>query len=251
MYDPDRMMDPQAQYLPDPREVRRRETIRRAILLGSMVIGGAVCAYGIWRFFGTDAIIGFVKDIWPVLLAPPVGWFLGRITARELYHPDGRVLVHLDTENNLFRAVFVPEELFRYIDQRGNNVVYHTPGGIPLYLTETLDLQNGLVKYGWVHEDDALVVMSRVTAYNRWYQTLGRVLSENLQLMDRPEVMAMGYTRSTLRRHLDEIARAVGLDNSARLDGERDIPEPVDDDPVPDAPEPVDTVPGQEVQYGS
>ncbi len=246
----------QAQYLPDPREIRRRETIRRAILIGFTVLGGSIFAYAIVKAYGVDAIIRYIVDLWPVLLAPPVGWMLGRITAKELYHPDGRILVNLDTDNHTFRAVFVPEELFRYIDQCGNNVVYHTPTGRPVYLTERLDLQNGLVKYGWVHENSALEVMTRETAYNRWFDTLSRTMSDNLQLMHLPEVIGMGYTRSTLRRHLDDIAKAVGLDNSARISGERDVPDPLDENPdsdasVSEASTPMDAVNGQEGQHGS
>ncbi len=229
-YGPDQVTMPDSEafdrFLPDPRMMQRRAIVRRALIGCGIVAGVAIGGYALWSYVGPEAIVDFLKQLWPVLVAPPVGWFLGKMVARDLYRPDGRILVNLDTDNNVFRATFVPEELFKYIDQRGNNVVYHTPRGVPVYLTETLDLQNGRVRYGWVHEDDALVVMSRITAYNRWYWTLGKTLSENLQLMHNPEVIGMGYARSTLRRHLDDIAKAVGLDNSSDVDGQRDRPSP-------------------------
>lgn len=176
---------------------------------------GAVAAVGVlvWLGYskGTDYLVGLLTEYWPVLAAPVAGWLLGGFAVKHLYRPSGRVLVSLDPATHTFRAVFVPEEYFRYIEQAGNNVVYHTPSGTPVYTVTDMDLERGRVDYGWVHESDAMVVMTREDAYLKWNDTLNEVLRENLELMDHPAVIALGLTRTCLRRHLDEISGAVGL----------------------------------------
>ena len=156
---------------------------------------------------------------------------LGSMVVRMMHRRLGRVIVSLDVENHMFRAVLVPEELFRYISQKGNNVVYHTPSGMPVYLARSIDLERGSIDYGWVHENDALVVMTREEAYLRWRDTLDRILEENLMLMHHPHTMGLEYARENLRRHLDDLATALGLDVSSPSEGDQHpAPEPVPDE---------------------
>lgn len=186
---------------------------RRSIAVGVAsavsVIAVAVCVH----VYGTDAVVALVADNWPVLLAPLVGWILGDRVARSVYKPPTRMLVQLDTENHMIAVIAVPDERFRSFDQRGNNVVYHSPRGHPVYLVRGFDPWSGLVDYGWVHTSDPLVVMTRESAYNRWKDTLDRVLEENLSLMHHPHTIGLGYARGVLRRHLDDISEALGLMN--------------------------------------
>ena len=161
-----------------------------------------------------ETILQLAMDNWPVFLSPVLGWILGSMVVRMMHRRLGRVIVSLDVENHMFRAVLVPEELFRYISQKGNNVVYHTPSGMPVYLARSIDLERGSIDYGWVHENDALVVMTREEAYLRWRDTLDRILEENLMLMHHPHTMGLEYARENLRRHLDDLAMALGLDVS-------------------------------------
>ena len=179
------------------------------IALGAVVAVGVLAWLGYSR--GTEYIAELLTEYWPVLAAPVAGWFLGSFAVKNLYKPSGRVLVSLDPETHTFRAVFVPEDYFRYMDQAGNNVVYHTPSGMPVYTVTDMDLERGRIDYGWVHESDAMVVMTREDAYLKWNDTLNQVLRENLELMDHPAVIALGLTRTCLRKHLDEISGAVGL----------------------------------------
>ena len=177
-----------------------------------LLIVVTVIAGGILIVVLPETVLQLAVDNWPVFLSPVVGWMLGSMVVRMMHRRLGRVIVSLDVENHMFRAVLVPEELFRYIFQKGNNVVYHTPSGMPVYLARGIDLERGSIDYGWVHENDALVVMTREEAYLRWRDTLDRILEENLMLMHHPHTMGLEYARENLRRHLDDLATALGLD---------------------------------------
>lgn len=192
-----------------------------ALVALSAVVAG-IAVYLVAGAMGSDgavsAVSGALRECWPLALAPVAGWLLGRMAANRLYRPDGRVIVQLDPDSHMFRAVFVPEEFFRYIDQTGNNVVYHSPCGLPVYLARDMDLSRGAVDFGWVHTNDALVVMTRESAFIRWRDTLDSVLEENLVLMHHPQTIGLGYARDCLRRHLHDISGALGID-TADYDG--------------------------------
>lgn len=215
-FDPtaDAMQEPQRDAVPEQAyaEMPRESPWRKVAAVAATVSAGFFGVYVVWRMFGTDAIVDALREYWPVLLSPIAGALLARFVVRSLYHPSGRVLVHLDVETHLLRAVFVPDDMFRYIQQTGNNVVYHTMSGIPVYLVEGMDLVNGRVDYGWVHEADPMVVMTREETYRKWHDTLDEALAENLRLIANPKVIGLGYARRMLREHLDRISGAVGLD---------------------------------------
>lgn len=214
-FDPtaDTMQEPRRDAVPEQAytDIPRESPWRKVAAIAATVSAGFFGIYVAWRMFGTDAVVNALQEYWPVLLSPIAGALLARFVVRSLYHPSGRVLVHLDAENHLLRAVFVPDDMFRHLTQTGNNVVYHTMSGVPVYLVEGMDLERGMVDYGWVHSENALVVMTREDAYRKWYRTLNRVLEENLELMVHPKVIGLGYARSTLRDHLDKISSALGL----------------------------------------
>lgn len=196
----------------------------------------SVAVVGVLIVILPDEMLSLASENWPVFLSPVVGWILGSMVVRMMHRRLGRVIVSLDVENHMFRAVLVPEELFRYISQKGNNVVYHTPSGMPVYLARSIDLERGSIDYGWVHENDALVVMTREEAYLRWRDTLDRILEENLMLMHHPHTMGLEYARENLRRHLDDLAMALGLDVSQDDDhpqSESD-PQPMVQEQVPE-----------------
>ena len=196
----------------------------------------SVAVVGVLIVILPDEMLSLASENWPVFLSPVVGWILGSMVVRMMHRRLGRVIVSLDVENHMFRAVLVPEELFRYISQKGNNVVYHTPSGMPVYLARSIDLERGSIDYGWVHENAALVVMTREEAYLRWRDTLDRILEENLMLMHHPHTMGLEYARENLRRHLDDLAMALGLDVSQDDDhpqSESD-PQPMVQEQVPE-----------------
>lgn len=199
------------EHVPDPYGDGRRP-LPAMLWIILPVVGAVAVAYAVWMAVGTDGIVSALSGYWPVLLSPVLGIVLGRMVARQLHSPAGRLLVNLDVDRHMFRSVFVPERMFRYLDQTGNNVVYHTPSGIPVYLVEGMDLVNGHVDYGWVHEADPMVVMTREETYRKWHDTLDEALAENLQLIANPKVIGLGYARRMLREHLDRISGAVGLD---------------------------------------
>ena len=214
---------PEQAFVEPPRE----SPWRKVAAIAAAVSAGAFVVYVTWKVIGPDAIISVLSEYWPVLLSPIAGALLARFVVRSLYHPSGRVLVHLDVENHLLRAVFVPDDMFRYITQTGNNVVYHTMSGIPVYLVEGMDLERGMVDYGWVHTENALVVMTREDAYRKWYSVLNQVMEENLELMVHPKVIGLGYARSSLRKHLDRISSALGLIETdyEQHDSDESVPE--------------------------
>ncbi len=213
--------------LPRPLEVRQRDTrglIFRIIALAALcATAAAACYYA----FGPELLKEYLAEYWPVLAAPFVGAFLGYWTVKNLYRPTGRVVVCLLPETHTFRAVFIPDMMFRYFEQAGNNVLYHTPNGTPVYVAEDIDTERGYILYSWIHELDSFTVMTREETYNNWRSVLEEVLRENLQILDHPHVIGLGYARQCLRDQLDLIAETLGL---TKRDYRRDMsvgePEP-------------------------
>lgn len=189
------------------RDQRRRLIIRAAIAVAALIGAAAAC----YHVFGPEAIIDFLKEAWPVLMAPFAGWFLGMWTVKMLYRPSGRIIVCMEPDTHLFRAVFIPDPMFRFFDQSGNNVLYHSALGMPVYIAEHIDTENGEICYSWIHELSSLEVMTREDTYVNWRATLEEVLRENLGLMDHPHVIGLGYARKCLKDQLDLIAETLGL----------------------------------------
>ncbi len=196
------------QMLRDFRRSQRRRLVFRAIVAVASLAGAAAACYHV---FGPEAILQFLEEYWPVLMAPFAGWFLGRWTVKMLYRPSGRVVACLDPATHEFRAVFIPDPMFRFFEQSGNNVLYHSPLGMPVYIAESVDTETGTIRYSWIHELGSMEVMTREDTYNNWRATLEEVLRENLGLMDHPHVIGLGYTRKCLRDQLDLIAETLGL----------------------------------------
>ena len=223
---PDEYPEPR-QPIPRPLQVRQRDA--RMFVLRTMA-SIALCATAFascYYVFGPEAIRGFLAEYWPVLTAPFLGAFLGWWTVKSLYRPMGRVVVCLLPASHTFRAVFIPDMMFRYFEQAGNNVLYHTPNGTPVYVAEDIDTEMGYILYSWIHELDSFSVMTREETYNNWRYVLEEVLRENLQIMDHPHVIGLGYARQCLRDHLDMIAETLGLTKrDYRRDASVGEPEP-------------------------
>ena len=66
-----------------------------------------VAAIVTWKVVGPDAIVSVLKEYWPVLLSPIAGALIARFVVKALYHPSGRVLIHLDPDTHLVHVVFV------------------------------------------------------------------------------------------------------------------------------------------------
>ena len=175
---------------------RRRRT---AIMALSAVLVLAVAAATCYIVLGPEAIADFLEEYWPVMAALPAGWLLGRWAVGMLYRPSGKLVVCLDPSTHIFRAVFIPDAMFRYFDQSGNNVLYHTPLGMPVYVAERIDTESGIIEYSWIHELDALTVMTREEFFVNFSATTEDVLRENLQIKGYPYTIALGYVRKTLR----------------------------------------------------
>jgi len=203
------------EYIPNPEYGRTGWDVlfmgRKVFAIIILLIVAVVVMYIIGTTYGVDVFKEIVTDYWPAFLSPLVGWYLGKKIVAELYKPAGRMLVMLNVEHHLLRVIFVPEETYRLMKQTGNNVVYHTMGGLPVYIVEDLDLMTGNIDYGWVHDLDPLVVMTRENAYLKWDETLKKVLEENLELLVHPHVIGLGYARTSLRNHLNGIGRVMGF----------------------------------------
>ena len=92
----------------------------------------------------------------------------------------------------LISFAYIGKHRFRFFEQSGNNVLYHSPSGMPVYLAEDIDTERGTIAYSWIHELGAFEVMTREEAFVNWRSTLEEVLRENLQLMDHPHVIGLG-----------------------------------------------------------
>ena len=180
---------------------------RRAFL----VLAAASVALIYVHYEGTEGIVSVLQEIWPVLLAPLLGWYFGKWTVANLYRPAGRIILTLDVESHSIRFIYVPEAVFTQLSQSGNNVVFHSSGGVPVYIAQDIDLQSGEVHYGWIHENNALEVLCFEDAWVKWHETLDEVLRENLELSHFPMTLGLGFARDATRNNLDEIAKVVGL----------------------------------------
>lgn len=182
------------------------------ILAALLVLAAAVALILLRDSIDWEPVILFLKENWMIALGPLAGWILGRYFARVVHRPECRVLISLDTENHTIQALLVPEGLFRHLNQAGNNVVYHSPAGNPVYLANSVDLSRGVIDYGWVHEHDAIVVFTKEKVFDEWHDTLDKVMEDNLKMMDIPEVYGLQFAGKALKRHLDRAAAAVGVD---------------------------------------
>lgn len=175
-----------------------------------------IAATGVVMFlFGDELDIEPVSDAittyWPILLCPLAGYWFATVIVKKYYRPSGRGLIVLYPETHTVLCLYVSEEMFKVMRQSGNNVVYHTPMGTPVYIARDIDIRSGDIDYGWVHELDPLVVMTREDAYIKWDDTLNLVLEENLELMSHPHTIGLGYAREGLRRHLDMMGAAMNF----------------------------------------
>ena len=182
-----------------------------------------------WAYI-MDLTMETVKEYWYVAVGPVVGLIAGDKFAQLVHRPDCRVVLTLRPEDNTVQALVVPEQYFRMLNQSGNNVVYHSPMGMPVYLAQEVDLERGFVHYGWVHEHDALLVFTKQSFYDEWKDTLDRAMADNLKLMDSPEVYGMQFAGEALKRHLDRMGAAVGVTKeSSGGPSDYSEPNPVDD----------------------
>lgn len=202
----------------DPKDAGFGRTGWDVLMAGRVYLAAALAlalsAAGLYlagRYLDVDAAMDMASSFWPALLSPAAGWYMAKLTVESLYRPQGRYVVLMDPGEHLFRAVFIPEAVFRTMSQTGNNVVYHTVGGSPLYVAKGMDMSEGRIDYGWIHELDALQVMTRESAWLRWDETLNSVLEENLELMSHPHIIGLGHARRSLRSHLDGLGALMGF----------------------------------------
>ena len=215
--------------------------INKKPILKIVVAVAVIVAYNYIDKNYHDEFHDFIEEYWPILISFPLGYILGNQVAKRLYIPVRRLLILMDVETHTIRPIMVPEEVFRQMDQSGNNIGYHTAYGTPTYIVKDVDFSTGKIDYGWVHELNALVVMTREDAYVKWDDTLNEVLAENLQLMHHPQVIGLGYARDSLRDHLDSFSEALGFkrpDFEAHDPAGTPVPEePPGEQEVSDAPE--------------
>ena len=190
----------------------RRSNLRliafRIVALIALIATASAACYFV---FGPEAIIWFLEESWPILIAPFAGFALGWYAAKTMYHPYGYYVVCLTPETHSIRVVFVPDQVYKLFNQSGNNVLYHTGMGAPAYIARELDTDEGYIVYSWIHERDALVVMTREEAFINWRQAAEDILRENSQILDIPYIIGLGYTRSALRRVVDGFANVLGM----------------------------------------
>ena len=212
------------------KEQRRRLVIRIIIVVASFAAAVSICYY----VYGPEAIKAFLDEYWPVLISPFLGWFLGMWVVKRLYRPSGRMVVCMDPSTHLFRPVFIPDNMFRFFEQSGNNVLYHSALGMPVYIAEEIDTENGSIRYSWIHNLSSMEVFTREETYNNWRNTLEEVLRENLELIDHPYVIGLGYARKCLKDQLDLIAQTLGL-SGRDFARDESVSSPYPDSPEDDA----------------
>ena len=189
----------------------------KGVLILAVLIAGVVAALILIHRDDIDweAVIAYVRymvqEYWYVAVGPIAGYILGRWFARMVHQPIIRVVISVDVENHIVQALLVPEEFFRFLNQTGNNVVYHSPRGNPVYIANKVDLDRCFVDYGWAHQHNALIVFAKERFYVEWKDALDQAMADSLNLMDNPEVYGLQFAGEALKRHLDRAAYAVGV----------------------------------------
>lgn len=186
---------------------------KKAVAIIVTAIASVAVGYWLMKDY-PDETIGFIEEYWPVAMAPLLGWFLGKSAVSRLYQANRRVIFTMDVATHTVHFISIPEKIFETMQQSGNNVIYHTVYGTPVYIANKVDMRTGEIDYGWVHELDAAIVMTREDAYVKWDDTLTQVLEENIELMSHPHIIGLGYARKALKDHLDGIGQELGLTES-------------------------------------
>lgn len=218
-----------------PENAYRRRRLRITPAMGWAIYIAAVVAscIVIRLVLGEERLHDILGLYWPLLISPVIGWILGIYAADILYRPIGRLLVRLDVGTHMFTATFVPEELFRDLEQAGNPVQYMTPSGMPVYLVEKLDLDRGRVQYSWVHEQNSVEVMASEKAFKQWREKLEDVLFESMENELFGRAQALGFARGMVRRHLDDISMQLGISDMDMDPHGSDVRHPDDDGDSP------------------
>ena len=192
---------------------RRRDSLWNGLWKWTLIIAiigiavMAVCYYT----FRAEVIAEVVDEYWPLVLCPLLGWLLGSWAVTTLYRPSGKVIITLNTDTWEIRVVFVPDRMFPFFTQVGNNVAFHTPLGTTVYIAKDIDTDFGVVDYGWVQQMNALVVFTRMEAFNRWNNFTEELLKENSKYKDKSLAIGLAYSRRFLTKQLDDLAAALGM----------------------------------------
>lgn len=187
---------------------------KKMLMLAIFGIIAAIALLYIYRDrVSMEEVVSLAREYWFILLAPVFGWVLGILVAKRLHVPLRRGVLCVNPEDHSVRVVSIPETLFRFFNQAGNPVVYHTPNGTPVYLACEIDLQNMHIDYGMVNDHDAALVMTWENSYVSWRKTLDKVMRDNLRLMDTPHVLGIQYAGKSLKKHLERLSRTVGVED--------------------------------------
>ena len=156
----------------------------------------------------STSVLEFMDVYWPVFFSPLAGWILGKIAVDKLYNPNG-VYVHVFyPEYHRIGVAFIPEAMFRDMEQTGNSVLYRSTGGMPVYLAKHLDLANRYVDFGMIHSVPAIEAMTYEEGFVRWQEESERAMKENILYQTYPEFYAAGLTRRSVKQVLDMFSRA-------------------------------------------
>ena len=184
--------------------------IGRYVMLICIIIAIAgVILYVCRESIDGASVLQFMDVYWPVFFSPLAGWFVGKYAVSELYKPTG-VIVHVFyPQYHILRLVFVPDTVFKTMEQEGNSVVYRTPGGQPVYLAKHMDIAEGRVDFGMIHSVPAVEAMTYEEGFCRWREESERAERENIILQTYPEMIAAGLTRRSVKEVLDMFAKAL------------------------------------------
>ena len=155
-----------------------------------------------------ESVLQFMDVYWPVFFSPLAGWVLGKIAVDKLYRAEGVYIHVFYPEYHQIRIAFIPDAIFRDMEQCGNSVLYRSTGGRPVYLAKHLDISRRFVDFGMIHSVPAIEAMTYEEGYVRWQDEAERAMKENILYQTYPEFYAAGLTRRSVKEVLDMFSKA-------------------------------------------
>lgn len=153
----------------------------RYILAVAGIIGFAVFLMLV-DVISVEELFGFLSEFIPLgIIAFGLGAYFADNILKRLYQTRYRFVLTI-SKNDVVSLKAIPEPVFRYFNQTGNNYVLMSVCGTPVYLANDIDLQHGIIDYGWAHMDKWECVATDRKMFREWKKQHIQNLLRNLEL---------------------------------------------------------------------
>jgi len=193
---------------------------RFIVLIGIVLIG--VLAASFLGLVSFDFIKEWMNEVgYFCIVAFIVGFYFADWIVDRLYIPRFRLILTI-SDNDVVSLKAIPETVFKYFTQAGNNYILMSVNGNPVYLAHSVDLETGVIDYGWAHLDKWELVAVRKKMFKEWKLKFVELLLRNMELEGFTKGKSLVAARGVLERTFDQIEKMFGI-----VENQVDIVEPV------------------------